>query len=65
MKQFVSLNTYFSRNPEEPQRMQALDELAAQAQELERGYKWGMIANFTALYDACVLFSALLRDLLM
>ncbi len=32
--------------------MQALDELAAQAQELDMGYKSSMGSNFTANYDA-------------
>jgi len=44
-------------------RHEALDELAALAQELDMGYR--ALGHFTVVYDACVLFPAPLRDLLM
>lgn len=41
----------------------ALQELAKQAQELDMGYQ--KLSGFTAVLDACVLYPAPLRDLLM
>ncbi len=48
-------------------RRQALDELARQGQELGMGYRPHAteMAGFTALSDACVLYPAPPRDLLM